>query len=366
MKKAAYFFVCVLMVFSACQPSQKGFTIKGQLDGIVKAPLIVSIYGKDGLEVFDTLEVKDGMVDYHNELPQPLLVLINMEGRNDRLVFFGENTAYTIKGHVDSLSITKLIGGPLNNAYQAFVEQQEKAQLIKNNLGLEYKTADEANDSTLMKQLVARYDSLTNSLDEAQRDYVELNPASPLAAFFVSNLYGHKELVDLRFGLSMLDTTLSVSPYYMRLAERIASLERVEVGQVAPDFTLADKDGKTLSLSSLRGKYVLIDFWASWCAPCRQENPNVVKMYTTYKDKGFDVLGVSLDQTKPRWIKAIEDDGLLWNQVSDLKGWSSDVAKMYGVSSIPYSFLVDANGVIVAKNLRGKELADKLKEIFVK
>lgn len=136
------------------------------------------------------------------------------------------------------------------------------------------------------------------------------------------------------------------------------------IGGEAPDFTQKTPDGKDMSLSELRGKVVLIDFWASWCGPCRRENPNVVRMYNQYKDKGFDILGVSLDKTQDRWVEAIQQDGLAWHHVSDLKGWSNEVAQAYGVRSIPHTVLVDAEGKILARNLRGEALEQKLAELF--
>ncbi|WP_409286226.1 redoxin domain-containing protein [Pontibacter sp. G13] len=135
-------------------------------------------------------------------------------------------------------------------------------------------------------------------------------------------------------------------------------------GQPAPDINLPTPDGANLSLSSLKGKVVLVDFWAAWCKPCRRENPNVVRIYNKYKDKGFEILGVSLDRTKDAWLKAIADDGLTWPQVSDLKFWQSEAAQTYGVSSIPYTVLVDRDGTIIAERLRGPSLEAKLAEIF--
>jgi thiol-disulfide isomerase/thioredoxin/predicted secreted protein len=136
------------------------------------------------------------------------------------------------------------------------------------------------------------------------------------------------------------------------------------VGEEAPNFTAQTPEGKDLSLKDLRGKVLLVDFWASWCGPCRRENPNVVRVYNKYKDKGFDILGVSLDTKKDRWLGAIAKDGLTWNHVSDLKGWSSDPAKMYGVRGIPFTILLDKDGKVIAKNLRGPQLEAKLEEIF--
>ncbi len=135
-------------------------------------------------------------------------------------------------------------------------------------------------------------------------------------------------------------------------------------GSVAPDFAMAQPDGQPLKLSQLRGKYLLIDFWASWCGPCRVENPNVVKAYSQYAPKGFEILGVSLDQNRERWLDAITKDGLTWPQVSDLKGWQNEAAQLYGVSSIPHTFLLDKEGKIIARNLRGEALWAKLREVL--
>ena len=154
------------------------------------------------------------------------------------------------------------------------------------------------------------------------------------------------------------------APYIAELKSNIKSASSFMVGAVAPDFEQNTPEGKSVKLSDFRGKVVLVDFWASWCGPCRKENPNVVRLYNKYKDKGFEVLGVSLDRTKGKWIKAIEKDGLTWTHISDLKGWKNAVAKQYGVSSIPHTILLDKDGKILARKIRGRNLAIKLEEIF--
>lgn len=148
------------------------------------------------------------------------------------------------------------------------------------------------------------------------------------------------------------------------LQKQIEQREQFMIGGTAPDFTQKTPDGQEMKLSDLRGKVLLVDFWASWCGPCRRENPNVVRMYNKYKDKGFEILGVSLDKDKARWVKAIEQDGLTWHHVSDLRGWQNAVAQTYNVSSIPHTILLDEEGKIIARNLRGAALEQKLEEIL--
>ncbi len=154
------------------------------------------------------------------------------------------------------------------------------------------------------------------------------------------------------------------SKYLLNLKKNVESYGKVTDGVLAPDFTLTTNEGKPMALSSLRGKIVLIDFWASWCGPCRKENPNVINVYKNFHAKGFEILGVSLDDKKDKWLDAIAKDGLPWYHVSDLKGWESDVAKLYGVDAIPFTVLLDKEGKIIAKGLRGKNLEAKLEQLF--
>ena len=159
---------------------------------------------------------------------------------------------------------------------------------------------------------------------------------------------------------------LKDSPIAQEWVEQVEQSKKLAIGQVAPEIALPNPDGEVVPLSSLRGNYVLVDFWAKWCGPCRKENPNVVRMYNKYHDQGFEVYGVSLDRKREDWLQAIEQDGLHWTQVSDLKYWNSEAARIYNINAIPFALLLDPEGRIIGKNLRGKALENKLEEIFDK
>ena len=161
-----------------------------------------------------------------------------------------------------------------------------------------------------------------------------------------------------------MDEKIKASHFGKVVKDVLDKSKTTAIGGAAPEFTLNDVNGKPVSLASFKGKYTLVDFWASWCGPCRVENPTVVKAYNTYKSKGFEILGVSLDDKKENWEKAIAQDKLAWTQVSDLKGWRSDVAALYGVKAIPMNYLLDKDGKIIAKSLRGEELIKKLGEVL--
>jgi peroxiredoxin len=197
--------------------------------------------------------------------------------------------------------------------------------------------------------------------------FLKSNPQSPVALYALQQYAGYEIDADKVAPMfASLPEALKSYPSAVAFNERIEIARKTAIGKYAMDFTQADTAGHPVSLSSFKGKYVLVDFWASWCGPCRKENPNVVKTFNKYKDKNFTVLGVSLDRPngKDKWLKAIHDDNLTWTQVSDLKFWDNDVAKQYGIRAIPQNYLLDPEGKIIAKNIRGEELEKKLAEVM--
>ncbi len=198
---------------------------------------------------------------------------------------------------------------------------------------------------------------------ELAKNMIDKNPSSPVCIFFVDILNPDK-YYSYHQKLSDSLKSYSYNPVVEGFIKKTKNIKKLSVGNEAPDITLPDPDGKTVKLSSLKGNYVLIDFWASWCRPCRTENPNNVKLYKKYHNKGFEIYAVSLDRDKNAWLKAIKDDNLTWIHVSDLKFWQSEGAQIYNVKAIPHTVLLDKDGKIIANGLRGDALAKKLKEIF--
>lgn len=247
---------------------------------------------------------------------------------------------------------------------QSFQSSPQVAQLNS-----EFMAANQAGDQEVMAELRARYLQMDANFKEQIAVKIDSSDALLGALEILKNgrMLDKDEYFETfsNFAAKIqkeIPNSLVVSDF----VKEVEQMRKLAVGQIAPDIELPNPEGELVSLSSLRGNYVLVDFWAKWCRPCRMENPNVVRMYNKYNDQGFEVFGVSLDRNRQDWLQAIEQDGLNWTQVSDLKYWQSDAAKLYNISAIPFALLLDPEGRIIGKNLRGKQLEDKLEEIFSK
>ena len=248
---------------------------------------------------------------------------------------------------------------------------QELQANIKNDPGIaqlnnDYNAAVQKKDENQVRALELKYQQiLKRHYDQIAAVLLQKTPSLAVINLLQSNILDKDQYYQTY--LNVAEKLRKEWPAYSQAKEFVSYVEKMKltaVGQPAPEISLPNPEGQVVPLSSMKGKYVLVDFWAKWCGPCRVENPNVVKAFQKYKDKGFTVYGVSLDRKREDWLQAIKDDNLTWTHVSDLKYWQSEAAKTYNITGIPFSLLLDPNGVIIGKNLRGAALEQKLAEIF--
>jgi peroxiredoxin len=333
----------------------------------------------------DSAVIKDGKFEFVLKFQEPSLYMFYSQfeqktkgGYSPYGILVTEPGVIKIAADVESFSNTKVSGAKENDLYKNYSAKSSKAnQEIMKELYTKYGEAfvnnrkPDTSDSRY-KQLIQDYTKLSEANQKVQfknlKQFIKKYPQS-FASVFLLNSYsttiGSEELEGLYVSLSNKYKHTKIGK---SIASVIEAKKITAIGKIAPDFSQADTSGIAVKLSDFRGKYVLIDFWASWCGPCRAENPNLVKTFNTYKDKGFTVLGVSLDQPgkKDAWLGAIHKDQLTWTQVSDLKFWDNEAAVLYGIKGIPANLLLDKDGKIIAKDLRGADLDNKLAEVFDK
>jgi peroxiredoxin len=350
-----------LLAFPAFSFAQNGFVITGKVAGIAEGSEVRINHAQEGNALVAKGNIKDGAFTITGAVPEPGLYYITL-GKEQPQHIYLENKPIKISGSKKEIKNIKVEGSSAHNDFVQFRntfnpligELNGKAALMERAL-------DEKKRNELMKEL----DSLTQLTQQEVKKFVTSKPGSyvsPFVMFVTAQLSDDPFAMEQQFNL--LSEEVRNSNIGKSLAAFIAYNKVGAVGTDAMDFTQADVDGKEVSLSSFKGKYVLVDFWASWCKPCREENPNVVKAFNKFNAKNFTILGVSLDQTKDAWLNAIKKDGLTWTHVSDLQFWNNAAAQLYHVQGIPQNFLIDPNGKIIARNLRGAALDAKLCELL--
>lgn len=358
----------ILVAVVSMAKGQTSFIISGTINGI-NSGNVTLVYVDQGQPQQLSAKIKNGNFIFNGSLGEPQRLMINFS--NDHFSgetnFFGGNEDIFISidtahpGH-------PLISGSATQKdfehYNELVKDVEKKSESLNKTGAALYLSGKLTES-LKDSLFAVRDKLDQEKRTIIAGFAKEHPASAVSAWAISIFYGFDPNLDeLLPVFNSLSEKNQQSLYGKQITEIIGAAKKTLIGTTAANFTANNPDGKPVSLSSYKGKFVLVDFWASWCGPCRAENPNVVNMYRKYHSDQFDILGVSLDASKDAWVKAIKNDKLEWQQVSDLRAWESKIVTSYGLKGLPFNMLLDKDGKIIAKNLRGPALEMKLKEVL--
>jgi peroxiredoxin len=364
-RKLSIVFVVAVLLASCTTKVQNEFVITGTVDTVINNKIYLQKRGDGPLITIDSLQMSGGEFKFSGVINYPEVYYLTIPATKSSVPFFLEPVQLIVNIRTKDIDKTKITGSKSQAQYDSYLDKLDGFSVkIKEGYQM-YNAAQEIGD-----QEKARYfDSVVNALDEERsrfsKNFVLENPSSFISPYIMyRNSYTY-ELEDLEKALNAFDTSLSHSIYTGYLTDYLNVLKRTAVGQSYVPFSMTDTSGATVSISDLIGsKYLLVDFWASWCSPCRAENPNVAALYNKYHAKGFDILGVSFDSSRDHWLKAIAEDSLTWTHVSDLKYWQNEAGKLYGIRSIPSNMLLDSTGIIIAKNIMGDELKAKLEELF--
>jgi len=355
-----------------------GYTLNGKVGQLSAPAKAYLMYSNAAGRQTDSTTITNGSFTFSGTIDEPkaAYLIVNKKGTGLRSNDLGYINLYLEAGTIsvtspDSINNAKVIAGPINadNDKLNILLAPANEKMMQLNKDYQAASEEQRKSKEFSDNIESRSDLIEKEKKAVYLAFIKANPNSLMSIFALKSYAGSvPDVAEIDPVYNSLSASVRSSEMGTKYAADIAKMKKTAIGSIAPDFTQADTAGNATSLHDFKGKYVLVDFWASWCGPCRAENPNVVAAFNKYKGKGFTVIGVSLDQAgaKDKWLKAIHDDHLTWTQVSDLKSWKNEVAQLYSVQAIPQNFLVGPDGKIVAKNIRGDELNKTLDAIFSK
>lgn len=383
MKKINYLIAGIsLLAFTA--NAQHNFSINGKFSNLKEDMKVFLNYRLNSKRMVDSAITKNGDFSFKGQIgdepikasiglkpltSDPSISFIEAMLRRDEQDFFLDKGTIFIKG-TSTAKKAVITGGKTQSEYLALIallkpETDQAAPLREEMIPILVKTQGKGMDTIKRLQEIQKLmGPLSAKGEEKEIAFIKSHPDSYVSFDLVQQRGGIIRPKTFEPLFNSLSARLRNTENGKAMAKKLDIVKKTAVGVKARDFSQPDVTGKMVSLSSFKGKYVLLDFWASWCGPCRAENPNVLKAYNQFKDKNFDILAVSLDDKKENWLKAVKDDALPWTQVSDLLGWKNQAAGLYAITAIPQNFLIDPNGVIIASNLRGEELTKKLGQLI--
>lgn len=364
MKKLLLAVVAIPFLFAACNTGNK-YELSGKIEGLSEGKIFLKIQKDNDLVKVDSSDIVNGEFKIEGSIAATDMYYLQIEDQKATIPFFLENAPISVEVNIESLREAKITGSASQDVYNTFIASMKVFKEKQSAIVAAYKKAKSEKDEAAAEKAYKEYEVVDAERMDSVKAFVKANSnAVPVAVITYYNLVSQLEIIEMEEIYNSFGENVKASSAAIKIKSKIDVLKKVAVGQPAPDFTLDTPEGTPFSLSSLKGQVVVIDFWASWCGPCRRENPHMVELYKELNSKGVEFFGVSLDKNKDKWLKAIEDDGLTWNHVLDIKDEKSFAAKLYGINSIPATVLIDQNGVIVANKVFGDELKVEIEKLL--